>query len=294
MSEPMERLASGLRSVSRLGTRFGWRGANARRHLARIAAMGPVHRALFALRRIRKADDPFSRTHPFDVEYGVRTSGFLPAWLLWSGLPADAHSTAYAGCQPSCLRAAIRSIPGLERSHFVDLGCGMGRALIVASEFPFAGIMGVELSSALARTAARNIRAVATRHSWRPAVTVCEGDASEVAFPSGYLVVFLYHSFGSALVERVARRVAAHVGDDGEAFFIYENPVHGAVLDAMAEYTRWSAAYVHHDPQERGFGPEDGEAVIVWRAGRSVTAMPAADAGREIVITKPGWRAELI
>jgi SAM-dependent methyltransferase len=287
VAEPVQAIASGTVA------RPGWR-ANGRRHLARIAAIGPVHHALFALRRLRKADDPFSRTHPFDIEYGVRTSGFLPAWLLWSGLPADAHSTAYAGCQPSCLRAALRSIPGRERAHFLDLGCGMGRALIVASEFPFAGIMGVELSSVLARSAARNVRAVAARHGLRTAMTVRQGDASQVAFPSRHLVVFLYHSFGSALVETVARRVAAHVADGGEAFFIYENPVHGAVLDAMAEYTRWSAAYVHHDPQERGFGPEDGEAFIVWRAGRPGAAMPAADAGREIVITKPGWRAELL
>ncbi|MEJ1975933.1 MAG: class I SAM-dependent methyltransferase [Acetobacteraceae bacterium] len=282
--------AQRLRTILQRGRQAvdGWQ------YLRRIAAFDPVHRALFWLRRVRKSDDPFSRTHPLDVQYGVQTSGFLPAWLLWSGLPADAHSTAYAGCQPSCLRAALRSIPGLETARFLDLGCGLGRAMIVASEFPFAAIEGVELSPNLARCARRNIHAVAAQHAGRPAMTARQGDASQALLPPGRLVVFLYHSFGADLVAMVARRVAAHGRDGGETFFIYENPVHGAVLDAMPDFTRWFAAYVHCDPVERGFGPEDGEAVVVWRAGAVQALQPAADAGRQIVITKPGWRAELL
>ena len=269
------------------------RSAIGRGLVARLATLGPVQRALFALRRARRPDEPVSRIHPFDVAYGVRTSGTLPAWLLRSGAAADAHSTAYAGCQPSCLRAALRSIPNLDQASFFDLGCGLGRAMIVASEFPLAGVRGVELSPALATGGRRNVRRVAARHAGRPVMTVDQGDASQAPLPAGRLVVFLYHSFGPALVERVARRVLEHVRDGGEVFFVYENPVHGAVLDGMAGYTRWFAAFVAYDPQEQGFGPEDGEAIIVWRAGTQAAGPAAPGADRPIVITKPGWRAEL-
>ena len=269
------------------------RHAIGRRVIARLATLGPVQRALFALRRARKPNEPVSRTHPFDVAYGVRTSGTLPAWLLRSGSAADAHSTAYAGCQPSCLRAALRSIPNLDCASFFDLGCGLGRAMIVASEFPLAAVRGVELSPALASTAQRNVQTAAARHPGRPAMTVDQGDASQAPLPEGRLVVFLYHSFGPALVERVARRVLDHAQDCGEVFFVYENPVHGAVLDGMAGYQRWFAAFVPYDPEERGFGPEDGETIIVWRAGTEPADAAAPGAERPIVITKPGWRSEL-
>jgi SAM-dependent methyltransferase len=262
--------------------------------VARVANFGPVQRILFALRRMRKSDDPVSRTHPFDRQYGVRTSGFLPSWLLTSGHAADRQSTAYAGCQPSCLRAALNSIPLLDHTaSFLDLGCGLGRAMIVASEFPFATISGVELSQGLARSAGRNIAVVEQRYPNRPPMLVQHGDASEAELPPGRLVVFLYHSFGQSLVEAVAHRLSTHASQGNEVFFIYENPVHGAVLDALPGFNRWFAAYVPYDAREQGFGPEDGEAVVIWRAGGADPARVDGDAQRKIVITKPDWRAEL-
>jgi tRNA1(Val) A37 N6-methylase TrmN6 len=52
----------------------------------------------------------------------------------------------YAGSQPSIVRAGIALLPDHNQYAFVDLGCGKGRALMVASEFSFARLVGVEIS----------------------------------------------------------------------------------------------------------------------------------------------------
>ncbi len=61
----------------------------------------------------------------------------------------------YIGSQPSIMRRALSALGPVERYDFLDLGCGKGRALIVAAEFPFRAITGVELSPALAAIARR-------------------------------------------------------------------------------------------------------------------------------------------
>jgi SAM-dependent methyltransferase len=94
--------------------------------------------------------------HPFDRFYRIDTSGFVASEELASS-PFDGGKPGfYAGSQPSIIRTALETLPALEPFAFVDLGCGKGRPLIVASEFPFHSIVGIELSQALARAASKN------------------------------------------------------------------------------------------------------------------------------------------
>ena len=51
-------------------------------------------------------------------------------------------------------REALKAVPSLETSTFVDLGCGKGRPLLVASEYPFNCF---DASSLLTRCFARQI-----------------------------------------------------------------------------------------------------------------------------------------
>ncbi len=51
--------------------------------------------------------DGFTR-HPFDVEFGVRTSGLIAGRHLKSGHRHDRHTTAYYGVAPSVFQALVR------------------------------------------------------------------------------------------------------------------------------------------------------------------------------------------
>lgn len=245
---------------------------------------------LTIVHRMRHRGAPLMRPHPFDLKYGIRTNGSLPPWLIRSGLAADAHVTAYSGCQPSCARQALAVIPNPENFSFVDIGCGKGRALVIASELPFRRIVGVELAPGLVKTARQNARIIQRRYPKRPAIAVIQGDATSVPLPDGDLVILFFHAFGAALVGRLLTHILATVaGTDRTVFLLFENPVNGGMVDALAPFTRYYAATIACTPEETGCGPHEDESVIIWRLGGAGPPHDAAD--RTIVIENPGMRA---
>ncbi len=234
------------------------------------------------------------RRHPFDIAYNTTTSGFLPPWLLRSGTTTDAHTTAYAGCQPSCLRRALMVIPQPEDCTFVDFGCGKGRALIVATEFAFRRILGIELAPGLVTAARHNAQIVEKQYPQRTKIEVVQGDATAVPFPEGKLAIFLYHSFGPELVARMLSRISeAVVGGERTIFLIYENPVYGALVDAIQNFTRVHGENVPCAADEAGFAPDDTDTVVIWQIGGTSALPQRIGATLPIVIATPGWKAEL-
>lgn len=240
---------------------------------------------------------PSMRRHPFDVRHGISAEGYLPWWLLRSDTPADTENSGYAGCQPSCLRRALSTIPNPSRFVFLDVGCGKGRSMAIASELPFRRITGIETSPPLVREARRNAAVLAARFPGRTPLEVTEGDATRADLPPGDLVVFLYHPFGRPLLERfLSALVEGRAGH--EMFVVYESPVLGNLLDGMPAFRRWHAEVVHCDPEERGCAPIDHETVVTWRWGGDpgLPALPGADArimevdGRPH-LEEPGLRA---
>lgn len=218
------------------------------------------------------------RSHPFDATYGVRTTGFVPWWLLGEAGHARESNLGYGGCQPSCLRRALSTVTDQERYTFLDLGCGKGRGLIVASEFPFRRVMGIEIDAALCRICRANAAAIRARFPARPVIEVSEGDATVLALPPGDLVVFIYQAFGLALLQRLVERLMV-AGASRSMFVIYENPVFGHVLDAQGGMRRWFAETVACEADEHGVGSGGSETVVCWVSrDYAVQSRPRAEA----------------
>ena len=101
--------------------------------------------------------------HPFDQAHGVDTSGLVPAAHLVTGHANDEHVTAYYGVAPTILRTLIdqwrETIPPhpILRYTFLDIGAGKGRGLLVASEFRFRKVVGIELNPIARRHARSNV-----------------------------------------------------------------------------------------------------------------------------------------
>ena len=183
--------------------------------------------------------------HPFDQKWGVQTSGLIPGRLLKTGHTHDRHSTAYFGVAPSVFRALVRRwqrtkpAAPMERFTFIDVGAGMGRAMLLAAEFPFQRVVGVELNPLLVKVAQRNLdiwRAAGRGKS--PMEVIC-GDAVDAPFPKGPCVVFLFNPFGASVMRRLMKRLAVVFADRaGQLDLLYVNHEQEHVIEGQPGFTR--------------------------------------------------------
>jgi SAM-dependent methyltransferase len=252
-----------------------------------------VRRFVESIPALGKRTPPWARTHSFDRKHGIDTSGFVGVDNIVSDKTLAPQINAYAGSQPSIIRAALSALEPLERYTFIDVGCGKGRAMLVASEFPFRGVQGVELSPQLVKIARDNIAKVKRRFPTRPPTTVSEGNAMNLALPEGDLALFFYHPFGPELVSQFVRKLETRLATcGGHIFCICVNPVYGNLIDASPAFRRWYAQTLPYDQTELGFGPDTEDSVVIWQSVEGARPTPHPYPNRPIV-SQFSWRAEL-
>lgn len=186
-----------------------------------------------ALRRAvaKKKDGGAVVRHPFDERYGVETSGLIGAGELVSGHEHDRFATAYYGIAPSVLRrslalwAAGEGTGAVERYTFVDVGCGKGRAVMIAAEMPFREALGVELNPELVRVAERNFVLWENAGRARCGMRVTCQDAAEMELPDGPCLLYLYNPFEETVLRKVLARIDAEATRVGQRVdVLYQNP----------------------------------------------------------------------
>jgi SAM-dependent methyltransferase len=180
--------------------------------------------------------------HPFDMRYGTDTSGLLPGTQIAAGTGwAPEELTAYYGVAPSILHGVIdlwlrecSPQQPIERTVFLDVGAGKGRAMLLASQYPFLRVDGVELNPELARIAAENIgrwEAHPETEALAP-LRLYPGDATRHRLPAEPTLAYLFHPFEAKLLRRFLRHVQRSVAAQPRPFdLIYVNAEHDSLLD---------------------------------------------------------------
>lgn len=110
----------------------------------------------------------------------------------------------YFATEPWLFEEMMRALPvDFSQFTFIDLGCGKGRVLLMASAYPFKRIIGVEFMPDLHHAAQKNIASYSNdRQQCRQIETVCM-DARDFQFPDGPLVVYLFNPFSEATFAQV-------------------------------------------------------------------------------------------
>jgi len=175
--------------------------------------------------------------HPFDLEFGVRTSGLVAGRHLGSGHRNDRHVTAYYAVAPSVFQDLIvrwrhcRPLAPIDEYTFIDLGAGMGRAMLLAADYPFRSVIGVELHPTLARIARRNLAFWRSGGRTRVPMRMFCRDASAFPLPAGPCVVFLFNPFGAPVLRRLLRAWRQTLAErPAQLDILYVNNEQGSVL----------------------------------------------------------------
>jgi SAM-dependent methyltransferase len=123
---------------------------------------------------------------------------------------------------------ALQRDAHIDLSHFtfIDIGSGKGRVLLMASDYPFRRIVGVELLPALHQIALENLRKYRNKEQRCFALESICCDATEFSFPAQPLLVYLFHSLPEASLRQMISRLETSLQETPRPTFVmYHNPV---------------------------------------------------------------------
>jgi hypothetical protein len=149
------------------------------------------------------------RNLEFDARYGISTATEVP--LAETGV-APERAVEGNGVYRPLWEPEFRSVLArlevpFEDFSFVDLGSGKGKLLLLAADYPFARIMGVEFSPGLHAVACENLRRYRSdRQRCRMLETVL-ADAATHPLPPGPVIAFIFNSFDPPTMRRVLRKL---------------------------------------------------------------------------------------
>jgi SAM-dependent methyltransferase len=176
------------------------------------------------------------QSQQFDRRFNVSTSSVVtPAEAGISDERRD-HAVQYQATQSLDFPIVLSRI-GIESGEysFVDYGSGMGRILLLASEFPFRSVHGVELSKRLHCAATENIRRFRSPRQKCTDIRSTLIDAAEFELPDGPLVLFFFNPFDDVVLAEVLDQVERSLRDnDRRIVILYYNPVHQHVTDGCS------------------------------------------------------------
>ena len=150
--------------------------------------------------------------------HGVQTSGVVELRTVTVLGQNVEHGYRYEAASSRGVRNALRSLNLDYRQYtFVDFGSGKGRALLVASSFPFRSVVGIEFAAELHSQALRNVRSYRLGRVRCRSVECVHADAADFALPVGPLVLFFFNPFGepvmTSVVCNIQRSLQAHPRD---------------------------------------------------------------------------------
>src|SRR6202795_458180 len=204
--------------------------------------------------------------HPFDRKHRVDTSGLIYADGLVTGHEHDSHSAGYYATAPSMFRRAMDAwtapLAGcgfkLSDYTFLDIGCGKGSAVMLASEYGFRDVIGVEFNPRLAVVAQRNLmRWMRFTRACRN-VRIIQGDALAIPIPDGPVVLYFFNPFEREMVELLLARLVEAAATRKEPIdLIYVHPEHGALfaqIPGMQVVSEEAIAFSDEDAAADVFG----------------------------------------
>lgn len=155
------------------------------------------------LRRVNNA-----RCEAWDLVHGVDTCGEIPIIDLDFQSKNKIAGVEYQSHHPAVTRLSLTALAIRHEDYtFIDVGCGKGRVLLLASEFPFRKIVGLEFAPSLAEIAKRNLQNYRRSRQRCSKIEVITGDALEYELEPEPQVLYFYSPFLPTTLDQFAKRI---------------------------------------------------------------------------------------
>jgi len=160
----------------------------------------------------------------YDFDYHVNTTS---ATVDWRNRLLGLFHSPYQPTEPALFHKMLGSVViDFRRFTFVDIGSGKGRVLLMASDYPFRRILGIELLPGLHQIAQENISKY--KSDWQKCFaieSVC-ADAREFVLPTEPPVLYLFSPLPESGLVRFLANLERSLRDHPRPLLlIYHNPL---------------------------------------------------------------------
>lgn len=194
-----------------------------------------------------------------DRKYGCETGGRIPLDRLEIDSRNVKEGVQYEPVSELYFRrmlGAVRIPP--DTYVFVDLGSGKGRALVMATEYPFKRFVGIDFSPELQEIARQNLARFRARTGSAQTFELHVGDAASFEFPPEPIALHLFNPFGEPVLRQVLDQLDASLREaPRDVLVFYKNPLHRRVFEdaqflrlvkATSQYAVYASRPARVDP----------------------------------------------
>jgi SAM-dependent methyltransferase len=215
-----------------------------RRSTSRLALLDQLGRVLWEFAR-ESLPEPKRRRYgdaEYDWELRVDTTS---ATVGWRERLIGAFHSDYQPIEPEIFREILGKLAiDFSQFTFVDIGSGKGRALLLAREFGFRRIVGVELLAELNEIARSNIRKLVGPDSSAENIESICRDATNFVFPDGPLVVYLFNPLPRAETNTVITNLVTSIRRNPRPVYVtYANPVWEAESFSASQFRKIASTH---------------------------------------------------
>lgn len=182
----------------------------------------------------------------YDWDFRIDTTAATVGWR--DRLLGHFHSP-YQPTEPTLFHEMLQSLMqitpkiNLQEFAFIDIGSGKGRALLLASQYPFQRILGIELLPDLHRVAKENISKYKSDSQRCFAIECVLADASEFDFPAAPTVLYLFNPLPESGLIRMLSNLEQSLREHPRPVFVlYHNPLLEYVVTRKGVITRIAGA----------------------------------------------------
>jgi SAM-dependent methyltransferase len=169
----------------------------------------------------------------YDVRHGTDTGGKTAAANL--DIPAETveHVTGFQSVNERHLQTVLEAIDFPIGSVFIDIGCGKGKALLIAAQLATIDkVMGIELAESLCKASEKNMEIARARGLLRAPSKIIHGDAVEAEYDPSINIFFLNNPFDAAFMIRMIDVLQRHAQrNQRKVWMLYGNPQHASVIE---------------------------------------------------------------
>jgi hypothetical protein len=183
-----------------------------------------------------------------DYDWDVRVNTTSGA-VAWRDRLLGVFHSPYQPTDPALfheMMAALEEHARIEFANFtfIDLGSGKGRALLLASDYPFHRIVGVELLPALHAIAQENLAQYKQESQRCFALESICADAAVFPLPDGPLVIYIFNPFPETALSTALTNIEdALRANHRPVYVLYHNPQLEQLLTGNSQFTKLAGTH---------------------------------------------------